>query len=303
MLPVDEAERAAEQLLGPYTADEHSKRRVVVREARLNRAYVDPALQPAERADPDAGKKKRVRGPEELETGGPISAVPLRAVGVCVAGEVAVGAPGPPPRKTSRVPVGPLEAVGSASSSAASLAVSPRAGVGQTAAGSFAIASLNLEEVSGGTPSEVYACRTDDTRVEARVDGADAGALEFVCRAASCLPWLMIFFLCWCAARVGPVPGASEEVSGGLPEAVERGGEASGPARVDEAGGTSAAGGAADVGGLCTLDFKVSPAVTSVCQQVGDFAAPACLSGLFKRMAMDKMFRLIEANAMRVSVT
>ena len=152
VLPVDEAERAAEQLLGPYTADEHSKRRVVVREARLNRAYVDPALQPAERADPDAGKKKRVRGPEELETGGPISAVPLRAVGVCVAGEVAVGAPGPPPRKTSRVPVGPLEAVGSASSSAASLAVSPRAGVGQMAAGSFAIASLNLDEVSGGLP-------------------------------------------------------------------------------------------------------------------------------------------------------
>ena len=98
------------------------------------------------------------------------------------------------------------------------------------------------------------------------------------------------------------MPGASEEVSGGLPEAVERGGEASGPARVDEAGGTSASRGVSDVGGLCTLDFKVSPAVSSVCMQVGDFAAPACLSGLFTRMPMDKMFRLIEANAMRVSV-
>ena len=196
MLPVDEAERAAEQLLGPYTADEHSKRRVVVREARLNRAYVDPALQPAERADPDAGKKKRVRGPEELEAGGPIRAVPLRAVGVGVAGEVAVGAPGPPPRKTSRVSAGPLEAVVSASSSAASLAVSPRAGVGQVAAGSFAIASLALDEESGGTPSHVYGRGTEDTRVEDRVDGAGTGAFGLVYRASSRLPWLITLF-CW----------------------------------------------------------------------------------------------------------
>ena len=172
MLPIGEAKRVAEQLLGPYTADEHSKRRVVVREARLNRAYVDPALQPAERADPDAGKKKRVRGLEELETGGPISAVPLRAIGVAVPGEVALGAPGPPPRKASRVVGEQPEASGSASSSAASLAVSRRAGVAEVAAGSFAIASMALEEGSGGTPSRVYGRGTEDTRVENRVVGA-----------------------------------------------------------------------------------------------------------------------------------
>lgn len=174
MLPIGEAERVAEQLLGPYTADEHSKRRQVVREARLNRAYLDPAASLPERVDPDAGKRKRVRGSEELELGGPVSAVPLRAVGVGVAGEIAVGAPGPLPRKVSRAPDDPQEGSGSAGSSAASLAVRPRAGVAEAVAGSFAIASMALEEGSGGTPSQVYGRGTEDTRVEPRVVGGSA---------------------------------------------------------------------------------------------------------------------------------
>ena len=73
-----EATRAAEVLLGPYTGDEHARRRVVVRDPRLNRAY-DASVSLPERADPDAGKKKRARAPE-LEVGGPIPAPPLWAV-------------------------------------------------------------------------------------------------------------------------------------------------------------------------------------------------------------------------------
>ena len=181
----------------------------MVREARLNRAYVDPALQPAERADPDAGKRKRARGPEELEAGGPIPAVPLRAVGVGVAGEVAVGAPGPPPRKTSRVSSVPLEAVVSASSSAASPAASPRAGAGQAAAGSFAIASFALDE-SGGTPSQVNGSGTEDTRVEDRIDGAGTCAFGFVYRAPARLPCLIAFFFCWVGVQRGSPRGLGQ---------------------------------------------------------------------------------------------
>ena len=123
VLSIGEAERTAEQLLGPYTADEHSKRKLVVRETRLNRAYLGSDAQLVERADPDAGKRKRVRGPEELESGGPISTVPLRAVGTGVAGEIAFGAPGPPPMKLLRVPAELKGAGGSASSSAGSQTV------------------------------------------------------------------------------------------------------------------------------------------------------------------------------------
>lgn len=54
---------------------------MVVREPCLNRAYVDPAIRLGECPDPDAGKKKRARMLEELEVPGPISVVPLRAVG------------------------------------------------------------------------------------------------------------------------------------------------------------------------------------------------------------------------------
>ena len=81
MLPLTEAERIAEQLLGPYTGEEHSKRANAVHDRRLNRAYRDPATRLSECPDPDAGKRKRARGPEELEGSGPISAIPLRAFG------------------------------------------------------------------------------------------------------------------------------------------------------------------------------------------------------------------------------
>ena len=76
--PIGEASRAAEVLLGPYTADEHGRRGVVVREARLNRAY-NASVQLPERVDPDDGKKKRVRA-AEVEGVGPIAAPPLRSV-------------------------------------------------------------------------------------------------------------------------------------------------------------------------------------------------------------------------------
>ena len=51
---------------------------MVVREARLNRAY-DASVHLPERADPDDGKKKRARAPE-VEVAGPIAAPPLRSV-------------------------------------------------------------------------------------------------------------------------------------------------------------------------------------------------------------------------------
>ena len=76
----------------------------MVREPRLNHAYMDPAVRLEERVDPDAGKKKRVRGPEELEAGGPISAVPLRTTGVDGPGQtsrVAEGATVPPLKRVS----------------------------------------------------------------------------------------------------------------------------------------------------------------------------------------------------------
>ena len=76
--PISEAARAAEVLLGPYTGDEHARRLVVVREPRLNRTY-DASVSFPERADPDAGKKKRARVPE-VELSGPIAAPPLRSV-------------------------------------------------------------------------------------------------------------------------------------------------------------------------------------------------------------------------------
>ena len=170
MLSIDEAERAAEQLLGPYTAEEHAKRGQVVREPRLNRAYADPSVRLAERPDPDAGKKKRVRGHDELETLGPIRVVPLRAVGADGAGgssAVVEGMAGPSVKRVAVVPeVSPGASSSSASSSTESLAIAPRR---EVVASSFGIPSFALEEVSGGTPSQVYGRGSADTRVEERV--------------------------------------------------------------------------------------------------------------------------------------
>ena len=50
----------------------------------------------------------------------------------------------------------------------------PHAAVAEVTVGSFAIASMALEEGSGGTPSQVYGRGTEDTRVEARVIGGNA---------------------------------------------------------------------------------------------------------------------------------
>lgn len=79
MMPIDEAARAMEQLLGPYTGEEHAKRGLVVRESRLNRAYLVVLL--AEHLDPDEGRKKQGQVPEELDAPGPIDVRPLRSVG------------------------------------------------------------------------------------------------------------------------------------------------------------------------------------------------------------------------------
>ena len=55
------------------------------------------------------------------------------------------------------------------------------------------------------------------------------------------------------------------------------------------------------MGVLRTLDFKLSPGVASVSEEVARFVAPPCLDVLFERVPVDQMFRSIEANAARVS--
>lgn len=169
VLPIDEAERATEQLLGPYTGEEHVKRGIVVREPSVNRAYMDPVVRLVERANPDAGKKKRVRGLEELEGHRPISAVPLWAVeaaGADRSGHAGEDARGLASKKLPQALGAPQEISISTSSSSAALLVAPRAGVVEVVASSFGIASMPLEELSIGTPSQVYGGRTEDTRVE-----------------------------------------------------------------------------------------------------------------------------------------
>lgn len=73
--------------------------------------------------------------------------------------------------------------------------------------------------------------------------------------------------------------------------------------RDEAAASSSGAAGPADMGVLCTRDFKLSPSVASICEEVARFAAPPCLNELFQRVPVDKMFRSIKANAMRVSFT
>lgn len=55
--PIDEAVRAAEVLLGPYTSDEHSQRTLVVREPQVNRAYRGKGVFLAEQVEPKEGKE------------------------------------------------------------------------------------------------------------------------------------------------------------------------------------------------------------------------------------------------------
>ena len=102
VVPITEAARAAEVLLGPYTGDEHSKRIMVVRDARLNRAY-DASVRLAERVDPDAGKRKRSHVLEATGTG-PLVVAPLRVAAPCEVGDSS-RAPGSPRRPSKRLAV------------------------------------------------------------------------------------------------------------------------------------------------------------------------------------------------------
>ena len=61
-----------------------------------------------------------------------------------------------------------------------------------------------------------------------------------------------------------------------------------------------AAAGLANLGPLLPSDFRVSAGAASVCEEVCNFAAPPCVSELFKRWSKETMFRSMEANAMKV---
>lgn len=72
--------------MGPYTGEEHVKRRLVVREACLNHTYVDPTVYLVERPDLDKGRRKRGRVREECNGAELITAMPLHDVGFGGAG-------------------------------------------------------------------------------------------------------------------------------------------------------------------------------------------------------------------------
>ena len=106
--------------------------------------------------------------------------------------------------------------------------------------------------------------------------------------------------------EVSAAPSGSEERAGvsGAVGSVGNGGSRGGSgAEEDELAATSS--GAvpvtANVGALCALDFKISDGVASVCEEVGGFAALPYLNVLFDRVPVDRMFRTIEANAVKVS--
>ena len=148
-----------------------------VHEPHLNHAYLDPTVCLLERPDPDAGKKKRVHGPEELESLRSISAVSLRVLGAEGAGpsgQAAGDVAGPALKKVSRGPKVPEVASSASSSSAESVAVVAEAGAMEAVASSFGIASRALEEVSAGTPSQVHGRGTEDTLVDECVDAPAA---------------------------------------------------------------------------------------------------------------------------------
>ena len=64
---------------------------------------------------------------------------------------------------------------------------------------------------------------------------------------------------------------------------------------------TFAATGVVNLGPLCSSDFRISPTAASVCEKASRFTAPLCVSELFKKWSPDKMFRSLEANAMKVA--
>lgn len=91
VMPIDKAAHAVEQLLGPYIGEEHAKRGLV-REPRLNRAYIDPAVPLAECPAPDEWRKKQSRVPGELGIPGPIDKGPCDPLGLTTqAGLAALG--------------------------------------------------------------------------------------------------------------------------------------------------------------------------------------------------------------------
>lgn len=58
--------------------------------------------------------------------------------------------------------------------------------------------------------------------------------------------------------------------------------------------------GAANLGPLCSTDFKVSVKVETVCEEVAHFVALSYMGELFRSMPLQGMFRSIEVNAAKV---
>lgn len=175
-MPIIEAARAAELLLGPYTGEDNVKRQLVVREARLNRVYA-LSVRLAERPNPNMGKKKHAHV-LEVNRMGPIVAAPLRDDGPYEEGGPSHAAKDTTRRTAKRVAQGTMEQVeraGSISPSSGGCGASPmecaaveaveRATVeADKVVGSFAIAHLPIEESSDdSTPSHVYDGGAGDT--------------------------------------------------------------------------------------------------------------------------------------------
>lgn len=58
--------------------------------------------------------------------------------------------------------------------------------------------------------------------------------------------------------------------------------------------------GAADLGALCSSDFKVSVGAAGVCEEIAQFTAPTDVRELFWRMSHMDMFQSVEANTAKV---
>lgn len=287
-----------------------------MREPRVNRAYVDPVVCLAEHPNPNAGRKKWVRGLEELEGPGLINAVPLqviRIIGVDRFGPAGEDATGPASKKVSRATGASQEVSSSMSCSSTTLQVAPWAGAAEVVASSFGIASMSRN----CPPGRLRRC----TVMGARIPGWRRPTLLQHDRLASpprlfcCALLHLAHSFSRCTAWIieggsggGDGSGVRGSIGGfgagrdwdtsavGLSEGVL------GAGRAEVAAGASGAMGIADVGPLCTLDFNVSPRAVAVCEEVAHFATLSCLSELFQRMPVDKMFRCIEANTARVSL-
>lgn len=162
---------------------------------------------------------------------------------------------------------------------------------------------MALDEVSGGTPSQVYGDGTEDTVVEDRDDLPDATG-EFALPRIVCGLWLT-WVLPVGRDVEGPVGGSAFVCA--APAEGPRGGDnagAAGGGSDREGGGVGAAAfaaaGLANLGPLVSSDFKVSAGAAAVCEEVSNFTAPPCVSELFKRWSTQAMFRSMEANAVKV---